>query len=93
MKVCLFSDVHGNLPAMEKMLALSADADLYISLGDIVNYGPWSNECVELLNSIKYKICIRGNHEDAFMKVVEMMYEMLNEKIDLMDEWMMEGWR
>jgi hypothetical protein len=32
-------------------------------------------------------------HEDAFMKVVEMMYEMLNEKIDLMDEWMMEGWR
>ena len=32
-------------------------------------------------------------NEDAFMKVVEMMYEMLNEKIDLMDEWMMEGWR
>lgn len=68
MKVCLFSDVHGNLPAMEKMLVHSADADLYISLGDVVNYGPWSNECVELLNSIKHKICIRGNHEDAFIK-------------------------
>lgn len=66
MRILVFSDVHGNLPALEKLLE-DEKADIYISLGDVVNYGPWSNECVELVNSIYPKILLRGNHEEAFI--------------------------
>ncbi len=76
MKTILFSDVHGNLPALEKMLEATQDADNYICLGDIVNYGPWSNECVELTHSIKNCIVLQGNHELYFL---ENKYEGSNE--------------
>ncbi|WP_257659170.1 metallophosphoesterase family protein [Parapedobacter lycopersici] len=67
MKVLVISDVHGNLPAMEFVLKKEADSDLVISLGDVVNYGPWSNECVELLETIENKVLLKGNHEEAFI--------------------------
>lgn len=68
MKILVISDVHGNLPALEKVLALEKDADLCISLGDVVNYGPWSNECVQLLNTLPNKILLKGNHEKYFLE-------------------------
>jgi predicted phosphodiesterase len=67
MKITVFSDVHGNLPALERLLELEAGSDRYIFLGDAVNYGPWSNECVDLIGSLPNCICIRGNHEDYFL--------------------------
>jgi len=67
MKIAIFSDIHGNLPAFELMLKDIGYVDLYISLGDVVNYGPWSNECVELLESLKNCIKLRGNHEEFFL--------------------------
>lgn len=42
-------------------------ADQYISLGDVVNYGPWSNECVQYLESLDNCIKIMGNHEQYFI--------------------------
>lgn len=66
--LCLiFSDVHGNLPALEQVIKKEKDVEQYINLGDVVNYGPWSNECVELINSLN---CINliGNHEEYFIK-------------------------
>lgn len=68
MKVLIYSDVHGNLPAFEKMLEKEGYCDKYICLGDLVNYGPWSNECVELAMSLPNSIIIKGNHEEAFIK-------------------------
>lgn len=67
MKVLIFSDVHGNLPAFEKMLKEEKDCEQYICLGDLVNYGPWSNECVSLAKSLKNVTLIMGNHEEAFI--------------------------
>ena len=67
MKVLVISDVHGNLPALEIVLNKNNDVDLIISLGDVVNYGPWSNECVELLKTQDNCIKIMGNHEAAFI--------------------------
>ena len=67
MKIAIFSDIHGNLPAFELMLKDIGRVDLYISLGDVVNYGPWSNECVQLLESLKNCIKLRGNHEEFFL--------------------------
>lgn len=67
MQILIVSDIHGNLPALELVLAKEKKVDLIISLGDVVNYGPWSNECVELLNEQKNKILLLGNHEEAFI--------------------------
>jgi predicted phosphodiesterase len=70
MKITLFSDVHGNLPALEWVLKHEKDSDQFIFLGDAVNYGAWSNECVELLRGVKSGIRLKGNHEDSFIKGV-----------------------
>ena len=66
MTYLIFSDVHGNLPALEKVIAHEKDTEGYIHLGDAVNYGPWSNECVELIDSLENCINVKGNHEDYF---------------------------
>lgn len=67
MRVLILSDVHGNLPSLEYVLQQEKSADLVVSLGDVVNYGPWSNECVDLLETIENKVQIIGNHEEAFI--------------------------
>ena len=52
MKIGIFSDIHGNLIALEKVLKDEKDLEEYIILGDVVNYGPWSNECVQILETL-----------------------------------------
>lgn len=68
MKILIYSDVHGNLPAFEKMIVLEEmNVEGYICLGDLVNYGPWSNDCVDLAMSLPNSTLIMGNHEEAFI--------------------------
>lgn len=68
MIITVFGDVHGNLVSLEKMLALEkSKTDLFVCHGDVVNYGPWSNECVELLNTIENIKILKGNHEEYFI--------------------------
>jgi Calcineurin-like phosphoesterase len=68
MKVLIYSDVHGNLPAFEAVLKDAGSCDQYICLGDLVNYGPWSNECVDLALSLPGAVLLMGNHEEAFLQ-------------------------
>jgi predicted phosphodiesterase len=68
MRAAVFSDVHGNLPALETMLAHVRDVDRYICLGDMVNYGPWGNECVDLIFSLPNCTVVEGNHETYFLE-------------------------
>ncbi len=65
MKVMVFSDVHGNLPALEAVIR-HEPAEAYINLGDVVNYGPWSNECADLVDSLPNCVHVEGNHERYF---------------------------
>ena len=67
MKTFFLSDIHGNLPALELCLKNYDENDNFIILGDTVNYGPWNNECIELIETLPNKTCIRGNHEDYFI--------------------------
>jgi len=53
--------------------------DRYICLGDLVNYGPWSNECVDLAMSLPNSILLMGNHEEAF---IQGFYPGSNELVD-----------
>lgn len=63
-KIAVFSDIHGNLEALEAILNdINNDTfDEVIYLGDIINIGPNSKECLEkILNSnVKF---ILGNHD------------------------------
>ena len=67
MKIAFYSDIHGNLPALEIAIKESGNVDGYIVLGDVVNYGPWSNECVAMIEDLQNCKKIRGNHEDFFI--------------------------
>ena len=68
MRYLICGDIHGNLPALELMLSKEkGNFDQLICHGDVVNYGPWSNECVLLLNDIKESIILKGNHEHFFL--------------------------
>lgn len=71
MKVLILSDIHGNLAAMHAVLQdiKTRHIDRLILLGDIIDYGPHSNEVVEMLGNLSIPvICnIWGNHENAII--------------------------
>jgi len=63
-RIAVLSDVHGNLHALEAVLA-EVDAggfDALWFLGDLVGYGPRPNECAALLQE-RAAICLAGNHD------------------------------
>jgi predicted phosphodiesterase len=65
MRYAVFSDIHGNLPALQAVLrdAEGNGCERYHCAGDIVGaYGP-SNECVELVRSIG-AVCVKGNQDE-----------------------------
>jgi predicted phosphodiesterase len=64
MRIALLSDVHGNLPAFEAVLAdVDAEgADAIWCLGDLVGYGAEPDECVELARR-RCDLCLAGNHD------------------------------
>jgi diadenosine tetraphosphatase ApaH/serine/threonine PP2A family protein phosphatase len=63
-RVALLSDVHGNLPAFEAVLAdiRSTGVDAIWNLGDLVGYGAQPDECVELARET-CDLCLIGNHD------------------------------
>jgi predicted phosphodiesterase len=67
MLIAIFSDVHGNLPALERFVEESKDADAYVCLGDVVNYGPWNDECLEIVHALPGIVLLEGNHERLFL--------------------------
>jgi diadenosine tetraphosphatase ApaH/serine/threonine PP2A family protein phosphatase len=70
MRYRIISDIHGNLEALEAVLA-DGPSDLPIwCLGDIVGYGPNPNECIDLLRDLGVD-CIVGNHDWAVMNKVD----------------------
>jgi len=67
MRTAVFGDVHGNLIALETMLRHAGKVDRYVCLGDVVNYGPWSDECVDLIELLPSCDRLVGNHDRAFI--------------------------
>ncbi len=69
MRYLIFGDIHGNLPALEKLFQIEdGEFDQAICHGDVVNYGPWSDACVDLLESKKNVIKLSGNHENNYLQ-------------------------
>ncbi|MCA9865214.1 MAG: metallophosphoesterase family protein [Anaerolineales bacterium] len=69
MQVAVISDIHGNLPALEAVIA-HVDAwspDVVVVGGDIINRGPRSGDCLDLLigrSGTQGWHLLRGNHEE-----------------------------
>jgi putative phosphoesterase len=64
MRLAIISDIHGNLEALQHVLdrVHKEGAESLVCLGDIVGYGPFPNECVDLVRQ-SCSIVIRGNHD------------------------------
>jgi len=64
MRIALLSDVHGNLPAFQAVVADidSAGPDEVWCLGDLVGYGAEPDACVELARE-RCDLCLAGNHD------------------------------
>lgn len=62
MRLLLLADIHANLEALETVLDVPHDRT--ICLGDIVDYGPDPDRCIDLLRK-KNITTVRGNHDNA----------------------------
>lgn len=64
MRIAAISDIHGNLPALDAVLAdiAASGADLTVNLGDIVSGPLWPAATAERLMALALPT-IRGNHE------------------------------
>lgn len=67
-KIGVITDIHGNLAALNAVLALldKEGCEEIIHTGDVVDIGPHSRECLELLLSRKDVTCLLGNHDRDF---------------------------
>jgi len=63
MKTLLISDIHGNYEALKKVISLENWNNIYC-IGDIVDYGPSNQECIDLVRK-KADLIVRGNHDNA----------------------------
>ena len=64
MRVAVISDIHGNVRALEAVLADLArrTPDLTVNLGDCVTSPLWPRETFELLETLSLPT-VRGNHD------------------------------
>ena len=68
MRAAVISDIHGNLPALEAVLADIGRRDLeeIWCLGDIVGYGANPDGCVASVREAA-DVCLVGNHDLAVL--------------------------
>ncbi|MCZ7637109.1 MAG: metallophosphoesterase family protein [Verrucomicrobia bacterium] len=66
MRILIVSDIHGNWPALQAVLAAAPPTDEVLCLGDLVNYGPQPAECVGwAMNQVDRDWVVQGNHDRA----------------------------
>jgi len=72
MRYLIFSDIHGNLDALERVAEEISilRPDITISLGDVVGYGANPNECIDMVENLA-KIKIAGNHDLAVAGLID----------------------
>ncbi len=86
----LLYDIHGNLPALEAVLADASDADEFVLGGDYATFGAWPVETVERLRELDAE-WIRGNVDrwlvdssdipDLMVELVDRSREMIGEEL------------
>jgi putative phosphoesterase len=66
MRIGIISDIHGNLPALEAVLAdlRTHQVDAVYGLGDLVGYGAFPNDVVQRIRA-EQMLTIMGNYDDG----------------------------
>jgi predicted phosphodiesterase len=64
MRIAILTDIHSNYPALERALSIieKTNIDRIFCLGDIIGYGPFPNECVDLVREHCNGVVV-GNHD------------------------------
>jgi len=70
MRYAIISDIHGNLPALDAVLADAekSGADSYIFAGDIMSDLPWVNEAVERIRRLPRVYAVAGNRDERALR-------------------------
>jgi diadenosine tetraphosphatase ApaH/serine/threonine PP2A family protein phosphatase len=63
MRYLVLTDIHGNVDALEAVLAAAGAVDRHLVLGDVVGYGAGPNEVIERVQALAPAAIIRGNHD------------------------------
>lgn len=63
MRYLVLTDIHGNLDALDAVLAAAGPVDDHLVLGDIVGYGAEPNGVIDRVRSLDPRLIIRGNHD------------------------------
>jgi diadenosine tetraphosphatase ApaH/serine/threonine PP2A family protein phosphatase len=89
--LAILYDIHGNLPALEAVLADAGHVDGYVLGGDYAVAGAWPRETLERLKEVDGAIWIRGNADrwlvdrsdapDAVAPIAERCAELLGEEL------------
>ncbi len=68
MKLAVFGDVHGNLAALEAVLADAeeAGADVFVCLGDVASFGPQPRETLRRVQALGCPV-VMGNADDEIL--------------------------
>ncbi len=66
MKYGIISDIHGNLEALNAVLAKCEELGVmqYICGGDLVGYNANPSECLEIVRSLPMAAMVKGNHDE-----------------------------
>ena len=75
MRIAVISDIHANLEAFQKALAIIKErhADEIVCLGDTIGYGASPTECLALVRSVCKHILL-GNHDEAAVDLSKSEY-------------------
>lgn len=68
MRLALLADIHGNLPALEAVLAVleALQPDHVVVDGDLINAVPFSGPVVDRVRALPWTV-VRGNHEFYYL--------------------------
>jgi predicted phosphodiesterase len=72
MQYIVFSDIHGNVQALEKIIEEieTIRPDIVVSLGDVVGYGASPADCIDIVQDYAH-LRIGGNHDLAAVGLTE----------------------
>jgi diadenosine tetraphosphatase ApaH/serine/threonine PP2A family protein phosphatase len=73
MKYAILGDIHSNLEALQVVLdhAKSQHCTHYVSLGDIVGYGPNPKECLDIVRKLNCPV-VMGNHDEYCASILDL---------------------